>query len=82
MDKMEELQKVLARDEKELKAWVLKKMKTISLIEDHRKRLSESQETITNREDDIHAIEKIIPLSEIEIKILAKLKEDVEINRH
>ncbi|KAK4737612.1 hypothetical protein R3W88_001309 [Solanum pinnatisectum] len=69
MDKqLEELQKVLTRAEKELKVWTSKKKKTISLIEDHQKRLFENQETITNREDEIHAIEKIIPLSEIEIK--------------
>ncbi|KAH0765303.1 hypothetical protein KY290_001262 [Solanum tuberosum] len=83
MDKrLEELQKVLARAEKELKVWTSKKKKTISLIEDHQKRLSKNQETITNREDEIHAIEKIIPLSEIEIKELAKLKEEAETSRH
>ncbi|KAH0713698.1 hypothetical protein KY289_009657 [Solanum tuberosum] len=83
MDKwLEELQKVLARAEKELKVWTSKKKKTISLIEDHQKRLSKNQETITNREDEIHAIEKIIPLSETEIKELAKLKEEAETSRH
>ncbi|KAH0697243.1 hypothetical protein KY290_014694 [Solanum tuberosum] len=83
MDKqLEELQKVLTRAEKELKVWTSKKKKTISLIEDHQKRLSKNQETITNREDEIHAIEKIIPLSETEIKELAKLKEEVETSRH
>ncbi|KAH0650406.1 hypothetical protein KY284_030318 [Solanum tuberosum] len=66
----------------ELKVWTSKKKKTISLIEDHQKRLSENQETITNREDEIHAIEKIIPLSKMEIKGLAKLKKDVETSRH
>ncbi|KAH0743195.1 hypothetical protein KY290_031188 [Solanum tuberosum] len=58
------------------------KKKTISLIEDHQKRLFGNQETITNREDEIHAIEKIIPLSKTEIKGLAKLKKDVETSRH
>ncbi|KAH0746483.1 hypothetical protein KY285_008140 [Solanum tuberosum] len=83
MDKwLEELQKVLARAEKELKVWTSKKKKTISLIEDHQKRLSKNQETITNREDEIHAIEKIIPLSETKIKELAKLKEEAETSRH
>uniref|UniRef100_M1DLL9 Uncharacterized protein n=1 Tax=Solanum tuberosum TaxID=4113 RepID=M1DLL9_SOLTU len=74
MDKqLEELQKVLTRAEKEPKVWTSKKKKTISLIEDHQKRLSKNQETITNREDEIHAIEKSIPLSETEIKEIAML---------
>ncbi|KAK4706251.1 hypothetical protein R3W88_034196 [Solanum pinnatisectum] len=77
-----ELQKVLRRAEKELKVWTSKKKKTISLIEDHQKRLCQNQETITNREDEIHAIEKIILLLETEIKELAKLKEDVETSLH
>ncbi|KAH0764904.1 hypothetical protein KY285_000775 [Solanum tuberosum] len=79
--RLEELQKVLIRAEKELKVWTPKKKKTISLIEDHQKKLPENQETITNREDEIHAIEKIIPLSETEIE-LAKLKKDAETSRH
>ncbi|KAH0722598.1 hypothetical protein KY290_005250 [Solanum tuberosum] len=83
MDKqLEELQNVLTRAEKEPKVWTSKKKKTISLIEDHQKRLSKIQETITNREDGIHAIEKIIPLSETEIKELAKLKEEAETSCH
>ncbi|KAH0696636.1 hypothetical protein KY290_014018 [Solanum tuberosum] len=83
MDKqLEELQKVLTRAEKELKVWNSKKKKTVSLIEDHQNRLSKNQETITNREDEIHAIEKIIPLSETEIKELGKLKEEAETSRH
>ncbi|KAG5606521.1 hypothetical protein H5410_028013 [Solanum commersonii] len=61
---LEELQKVLTRSEKDLKAWTSKKKKTISLIEDHQKRLYENDETSTKCEDEIHAIEKIIPLSE------------------
>ncbi|KAK6793753.1 hypothetical protein RDI58_007206 [Solanum bulbocastanum] len=79
---LEELQKVLTRTEKEIKMWTSKKKKTSSLIEDHQKRLSENQETITKHEDEIHAIEKIILLSESEIKELAKLKEDAETSRH
>ncbi|KAH0697977.1 hypothetical protein KY289_015459 [Solanum tuberosum] len=83
MDKqLEELQKVRTRAEKELKVWTSKKKKTISLIEDHQKRLSKNQETITNREDEIHAIEKIIPLSETEMKELAKLNDEAETSRH
>ncbi|KAK4718116.1 hypothetical protein R3W88_016454 [Solanum pinnatisectum] len=83
MDKqLEELQKVLTRAEKEIKVWTSKKKKTTSLIEDHQKRLSENQETITKREDEIHAIEKFIALSESEIKELAKRKEDTETSRH
>ncbi|KAK6803090.1 hypothetical protein RDI58_000874 [Solanum bulbocastanum] len=82
---MWQLQNVLTRAEKELKVWTSKKKKTISLIEDHQKKLSENHEnheTITNHEDEIHAIEKIIPLSETKIKELAKLKEDAETSRH
>ncbi|KAG5619644.1 hypothetical protein H5410_004862 [Solanum commersonii] len=64
MDKhLEELQKVLTRAEKELKVWTSKKKKAISLIEEHQKRLSENQETITNHEDEIHVIDKM-PLLE------------------
>jgi len=71
MDKhLEELQKFHTRAEKKLKVWTSKKKKTISLIEEHQKRLSENQETITNCENKIDAIEKIIPLSETEIKLL------------
>lgn len=76
-----ELQKVLTRTEKELEAWTSKKKKTVSLIEEHRKRLAENQKSITNKEDEIHAIEKISPLSEVELKELAKLKENVETSR-
>ena len=47
---------------KGVKSVALNKKKTISLIKDHQKRLSENHETINNREDEIHAIEKIIPL--------------------
>ncbi|KAK4716572.1 hypothetical protein R3W88_014910 [Solanum pinnatisectum] len=83
MDKqLEELQKVLTGAEKELEVWTSKKKKIISLIEDHQKRQSKNLETITNREDEIHAIEKIIPLSETEIKELAKLKEEAERSHH
>ncbi|KAF3674663.1 hypothetical protein FXO38_05119 [Capsicum annuum] len=38
-----ELQKSLARAEKELEAWTSKKKKTISLIEEHQKKLSRNQ---------------------------------------
>uniref|UniRef100_A0A3Q7EG81 Uncharacterized protein n=1 Tax=Solanum lycopersicum TaxID=4081 RepID=A0A3Q7EG81_SOLLC len=79
---LEGLQKVFARAEKELKVWTSKKKKTISLIEDHQKRLSQNQKIITNREDEIHAIEKIVPLPEIEIKELDKLKKDAETSLH
>ena len=79
---LEGLQKVLARAEKELKVWTSKKKKTISLIEDHQKRLSQNQKIITNREDEIHAIEKIVPLPEIEIKELDKIKEDAKKSLH
>uniref|UniRef100_M1DDM3 Uncharacterized protein n=1 Tax=Solanum tuberosum TaxID=4113 RepID=M1DDM3_SOLTU len=62
MDKrLEELQKVLTRAEKELKVWTSKKKKTISLIEDHQKRLSKNQETITNREVEIMPSRKSFP---------------------
>ncbi|KAF3661326.1 hypothetical protein FXO37_12975 [Capsicum annuum] len=70
-----ELQKVLERVEKELAAWTSKKKKTILLIEEHQKKLSKNQETITNIEGEIHALEKSSPLSETETKELAKLKE-------
>ncbi|MCD9639445.1 hypothetical protein HAX54_023996 [Datura stramonium] len=75
-----ELQKVLERAEKELPG--LQRRKRLSLIEEHQKKLSKNQESITNSEDEIHTINKISPLSETEIKELAKLKEDAETSRH
>ncbi|MCD7470547.1 hypothetical protein HAX54_010504 [Datura stramonium] len=77
-----ELQKVLARGEKELEAWTSKKKKTLSLIKEHRKKFSKNQECITNSEDGIHAFKKISPLSETYIKKLTKLKEDAKTSRH
>ncbi|PHT68748.1 hypothetical protein T459_28235 [Capsicum annuum] len=76
-----ELQKVLERVEKELAAWTSKKKKTILLIEEHQKKLSKNQETITNIEGEIHALEKSSPLSETETKELAKLKEIAKTSR-
>ncbi|KAK4707006.1 hypothetical protein R3W88_033445 [Solanum pinnatisectum] len=46
------------------------------------KKMSKNKETIIIHEDEIHAIEKLIPLLEIEIKEPAKLKEDAETSRH
>lgn len=65
---LEELQKFLTTAEKELKLWISKKKKNFSLIKSHQKRFSENQETITNGEDEIHVIDKNIPLSKTEIK--------------
>ncbi|KAF3638932.1 hypothetical protein FXO38_08850 [Capsicum annuum] len=76
-----ELQKVLERAEKELVAWTLKKKKTILLIEEHQKKLSKNQESVTNIEGEIHALKKISPLSESETKELAKLKKIAETSR-
>ncbi|KAM3247120.1 hypothetical protein P3L10_008887 [Capsicum annuum] len=72
------LQKVLERAEKELVAWTSKKKKTIFLIEEHQKKLFKKQESVTNIEGEIHALDKISPLSETETKELAKLKEIAE----
>ncbi|MCD9561086.1 hypothetical protein HAX54_020046 [Datura stramonium] len=54
-----ELQKILARVEKELEVWTSKKKKTLSLIEEHQKKMSKNQESIINSEDEVHAIKKI-----------------------
>ncbi|MCD9638738.1 hypothetical protein HAX54_022877, partial [Datura stramonium] len=58
-----ELQKVLTRVEKELEAWTSKKKKTMTLIEEHQKKLSKNQGCITTTQDEIHAFEKISPLT-------------------
>ncbi|KAG5576232.1 hypothetical protein H5410_056366 [Solanum commersonii] len=51
-------------------------------LEEFQKKVSENQETTTKHEDEIHAIEEIIPLSEPELKELAKLKEDAKTSCH
>ncbi|KAM3284295.1 hypothetical protein P3S67_023094 [Capsicum chacoense] len=82
MDKhLAEFQKVLERADKELVAWTSKTKKTILLIEEHQKKLSKNQESVTNIEGEIHALEKISPLSKTETKELAKLKEIAETSR-
>ncbi|PHU22628.1 hypothetical protein BC332_07735 [Capsicum chinense] len=58
-----ELQKVLERAEKKLVAWTSKKKKIVLLIEEHQKKLSKNQESVTNIKEEIHALDKIIPLS-------------------
>ncbi|PHT29337.1 hypothetical protein CQW23_31063 [Capsicum baccatum] len=73
-----ELQKVLERADKELVAWTSKKKKTILLIDEHQKKFSKNQESVTNILGEIHALEKISLLSETETKELAKLKEITE----
>ncbi|KAM3235161.1 hypothetical protein P3L10_015197 [Capsicum annuum] len=82
MDKrLAELQKFLERADKELVAWTSKKKKTIFLIEEHQKKLSKNEKSVTNIEGEIHSLEKISPLSETETIDLAKLMEIAETSR-
>ncbi|PHT50374.1 hypothetical protein CQW23_10121 [Capsicum baccatum] len=79
--RLAELQKILERANKELVARTSNKKKIILLIEEHQKKLSKNQESVTNIEDRIHTLEKICPLSETETNELAKLREIAETSR-
>ncbi|KAK4345180.1 hypothetical protein RND71_035356 [Anisodus tanguticus] len=59
-----ELQIVLAKTEKKLEVLTTKKKKTTSFIDEHQKKLSRNQESITSTKDEIHTIEETSPLSE------------------